>query len=295
MNEPAIPPVQALPGGDAELRLVLHLSWEDIARLGQEAGRLATQLQRPVSLDEAVSHRLRGRPASTVHATHTTHASHAKPAQDRGQQLPAPAPAPAAPLTARSPVSRRGRRSRRSTVPPSPTRVRPRPRAHRPARPPRRSRATPGASWSAPPARRPPSTAPATTTNCEAPDGDRSRTTTGRSVRDLLGATDTQPRTGCRWCPVGSPGERAVGDRGDAASHRADAGGCDRPGRGRAAYTPQGAAGLPAGPLISEASGDRRAAVAGERVSGRCAGWTEEPRSDEGASSDEGSPRVEAP
>ncbi|MGW3567103.1 hypothetical protein ACWDSL_25085 [Streptomyces sp. NPDC000941] len=63
-----------------------------------------------------------------------------------------------------------------------------------------------------------------------------------------------------------------------------------------AAYTPQGAAGLPAGPLISEASGDRRAAaVAGERVSGRCAGWTEEPRSDEGASSDEGSPRVEAP
>ncbi|MFI1335086.1 hypothetical protein ACH4U7_34260 [Streptomyces sp. NPDC020845] len=103
MNEPAIPPVQALPGGDAELRLVLHLSWEDIARLGQEAGRLAAQLQRPVSLDEAVSHRLRGRPASTVHATHTTHASHAKPAQDRGQQLPAPAPAPAAPLTARSP------------------------------------------------------------------------------------------------------------------------------------------------------------------------------------------------
>ncbi|MES4905583.1 MULTISPECIES: hypothetical protein [unclassified Streptomyces] len=97
MNEPATPPVQALPGGEAELRLVLHLSWEDIARLGQEAGRLAAQLQRPVSLDEAVSHRLRGRPAP---------AAHAKPAhQDRGQPLaaPAPAPAPAAPLTARSP------------------------------------------------------------------------------------------------------------------------------------------------------------------------------------------------
>ncbi|MGY0056516.1 hypothetical protein ACWY4P_08145 [Streptomyces sp. LZ34] len=93
MNEPATPLVQALPGGEAELRLVLHLSWEDIARLGQEAGRLAAQLQRPVSLDEAVSHRLRGRPA----------AAHAKPAPDRGQPLAAPAPAPAAPLTARSP------------------------------------------------------------------------------------------------------------------------------------------------------------------------------------------------
>ncbi|WP_319698399.1 hypothetical protein [Streptomyces sp. ME19-01-6] len=98
MNEPATPPVQALPGGEAELRLVLHLSWEDIARLGQEAGRLAAQLQRPVSLDEAVSHRLRGRPPA---------AAHAKPAPDRGQPLaahaPAHAPAAAAPLTGRSP------------------------------------------------------------------------------------------------------------------------------------------------------------------------------------------------
>lgn len=92
MNEPVIPPVQALPGGEAELRLVLHLSWEDIARLGHEAGRLAAQLQRPVSLDETVSHRLRSRPP----------AAHAKPAPDRGQPLAA-APAPAAPLQARSP------------------------------------------------------------------------------------------------------------------------------------------------------------------------------------------------
>lgn len=95
MNQPVTPPVQALPGGEAELRLVLHLSWEDIARLGQEAGRLAAQLQRPVSLDEAVSHRLRSRPP----------AAHAKPAPapDRGQPLAAAASAPAAPLTARSP------------------------------------------------------------------------------------------------------------------------------------------------------------------------------------------------
>ncbi|GAA2361164.1 hypothetical protein [Streptomyces cuspidosporus] len=93
MNEPVTPPVQALPGGEAELRLVLHLSWEDIARLGQDASRLASQLQRPVSLDEAVSHRLRARPP----------AAHAKPAADRGQPLAASAPSPAAPLAARSP------------------------------------------------------------------------------------------------------------------------------------------------------------------------------------------------
>jgi hypothetical protein len=69
--------VQALPNGEAELALVVHLPWEDVARLGQEAGRLATQMQRPVSLDEAVSHRLR---SSGLGA-------HAKPAQ--AQQPPA--------------------------------------------------------------------------------------------------------------------------------------------------------------------------------------------------------------
>lgn len=62
MNDRVTPPtqsVQALPNGEAELALVVHLSWEDVARLGQEAARLATQMQRPVTLDEAVSHRLR--------------------------------------------------------------------------------------------------------------------------------------------------------------------------------------------------------------------------------------------
>ncbi|MFI1356702.1 hypothetical protein ACH4TV_24450 [Streptomyces sp. NPDC020898] len=59
MNDRVTPPMQALPNGEAELALVVHLPWEDVARLGQEAGRLATQMQRPVSLDEAVSHRLR--------------------------------------------------------------------------------------------------------------------------------------------------------------------------------------------------------------------------------------------
>ena len=80
MNDRVTPPmqsVQALPNGEAELALVVHLPWEDVARLGQEAGRLATQMQRPVSLDEAVSHRLR---SSGLGA-------HAKPAQT--QQAPA--------------------------------------------------------------------------------------------------------------------------------------------------------------------------------------------------------------
>ncbi|UXY30608.1 hypothetical protein [Streptomyces sp. HUAS TT20] len=78
MNERVAPPMQALPDGEAELSLVVKLPWEDVARLGQEAGRLAAQMQRPVTLDEAVSNRLRSTRPS---------AAHAKPA---GEQ-PAPA------------------------------------------------------------------------------------------------------------------------------------------------------------------------------------------------------------
>ncbi|MDT0318836.1 hypothetical protein [Streptomyces millisiae] len=78
-------PIQALPSGEAELRLVLRLSWEDVAALGAEAGRLAAQAQRPVSLDEAASHRLRARAAA-----------HARPAADPTQgQAPAQPPAQA--------------------------------------------------------------------------------------------------------------------------------------------------------------------------------------------------------
>lgn len=58
MSEQNSLPVQALPDGSAELRLVLHLRWEDIAALGREAGRMAAQLKRPVGLDEAASQRL---------------------------------------------------------------------------------------------------------------------------------------------------------------------------------------------------------------------------------------------
>ncbi|MEU6355090.1 hypothetical protein ABZ896_38225 [Streptomyces sp. NPDC047072] len=82
MNDRITPPMQALPDGEAELSLVLRLPWEDVARLGQEAGRLAAQMQRPVTLDEAVSNRLRS----------TRPAAHAKPA---GEQ-PAAAAMPSA-------------------------------------------------------------------------------------------------------------------------------------------------------------------------------------------------------
>ncbi|MFF9804827.1 hypothetical protein ACF1G5_06795 [Streptomyces coeruleorubidus] len=76
MNDRVTPAMHALPDGEAELTLVVRLPWEDVARLGQEAGRLATQMRRPVTLDEAVSHRLR---SSRI-------AAHAKPA---GEQPPA--------------------------------------------------------------------------------------------------------------------------------------------------------------------------------------------------------------
>ncbi|MBD9728037.1 hypothetical protein PV755_34425 [Streptomyces caniscabiei] len=71
MNDRVAPAMHATPDGEAEISLVVRLPWEDVAALGQEAGRLATRMQRPVTLDEAVSHRLRSaRPA----------AAHAKPA-----------------------------------------------------------------------------------------------------------------------------------------------------------------------------------------------------------------------
>ncbi|MEV5438905.1 hypothetical protein AB0K80_23255 [Streptomyces sp. NPDC052682] len=68
MNDRMTPAMHALPDGEAELTLVVRLPWEDVARLGQEAGRLATQMQRPVTLDEAVSHRLRSPRAAAAHA-----------------------------------------------------------------------------------------------------------------------------------------------------------------------------------------------------------------------------------
>lgn len=73
MNDRVTPPMHALPDGEAELSVVVRLPWEDVARLGQEAGRLAAQMQRPVTLDEAVSHRLRS----------VRGAAHAKPAGEQ--------------------------------------------------------------------------------------------------------------------------------------------------------------------------------------------------------------------
>ncbi|WP_217213278.1 hypothetical protein [Streptomyces sp. AC550_RSS872] len=80
MNDRVTPPMHALPDGEAEISLVVRLPWEDVARLGQEAGRLASQMQRPVTLDEAVSHRLRS----------ARSAAHAKP----GGEQPAAAMPP---------------------------------------------------------------------------------------------------------------------------------------------------------------------------------------------------------
>ncbi|MET7288371.1 hypothetical protein [Streptomyces sp. NPDC005573] len=68
MNAPQVPAMHATPDGEAEISLVVRLPWEDVARLGQEAGRLAAQMQRPVTLDEAVSHRLRSARPSATHA-----------------------------------------------------------------------------------------------------------------------------------------------------------------------------------------------------------------------------------
>ncbi|WP_434090750.1 hypothetical protein [Streptomyces hirsutus] len=71
MNDRVTTAMQALPDGEAELTLVVRLSWEDVARLGQEAGRLASQMQRPVTLDEAVSHRLRSARVTAAQAKPT--------------------------------------------------------------------------------------------------------------------------------------------------------------------------------------------------------------------------------
>ncbi|MFJ2257166.1 hypothetical protein ACIOKD_02290 [Streptomyces sp. NPDC087844] len=95
MNDRATQPLIATPDGEAELAVVLRLSWEDVAALGQEAGRLAASMQRPVTLDEAASHRLRGRQA----------ASHARPAA--ASAMPAAAPAVGGPqVSAVSSLSR---------------------------------------------------------------------------------------------------------------------------------------------------------------------------------------------
>lgn len=71
MNDRVMPPMHATPDGEAEIALVVRLPWEDVAALGQEAGRLAARMQRPVTLDEAVSHRLRSVRAAAAHAKPT--------------------------------------------------------------------------------------------------------------------------------------------------------------------------------------------------------------------------------
>ncbi|MFG2474584.1 hypothetical protein [Streptomyces fagopyri] len=92
MNDRVTPPMHALPDGEAEIALVVHLPWEDVAALGQEAGRLAARLQRPVTLDEAVSHRLRS-VRSAAHAKPPTTQPAAVTASGSVSSLPARPPA----------------------------------------------------------------------------------------------------------------------------------------------------------------------------------------------------------
>ncbi|MEV0373911.1 hypothetical protein AB0I10_29585 [Streptomyces sp. NPDC050636] len=102
MTDPGSSPIHALPDGDAEIRVVLRLQWEDVAALGKEAGRLAAQLKRPVTLDEAASHRLRTRPT----------AAHAKPAA--AQERPQPAAALQPTAGAALPVGSPGEQARQA-------------------------------------------------------------------------------------------------------------------------------------------------------------------------------------
>ncbi len=76
--------MQGLPGGGAELSVVLTLRWDDVAALGREASRLAEQRGAPVTLDEAASHRLR------------TWSSVANAPDERKSTAPPPGPATAA-------------------------------------------------------------------------------------------------------------------------------------------------------------------------------------------------------
>ncbi|MEV0221582.1 hypothetical protein [Streptomyces sp. NPDC050704] len=96
MNDRVTQPMIATPDGEAELALVVRLSWEDVAALGQEAGRLAASMQRPVTLDEAASHRLRGRSAGT----------HARPQAAPPQQQPAAVSGPQPAVSAVSSLTR---------------------------------------------------------------------------------------------------------------------------------------------------------------------------------------------
>ncbi|MFI6621767.1 hypothetical protein [Streptomyces sp. NPDC050528] len=93
MNDRISPQMTATPDGEAEISLVVRLPWEDVARLGQEAGRLAAQMQRPVTLDEAVSNRLRSnalgahaKPAAMVPPSASVSSLPARPPAEQARQ-----------------------------------------------------------------------------------------------------------------------------------------------------------------------------------------------------------------
>ncbi|MGV4886501.1 hypothetical protein ACSR0Z_07755 [Streptomyces viridosporus] len=110
MDDRVTPAIHALPDGEAELTLVVRLPWEDVARLGQEAGRLASQTRRPVTLDEAVSHRLRS----------VRSAAHARPAGEQPPPAPTSASVPGASVPSASVPSSSASSASVSSLPPRP-------------------------------------------------------------------------------------------------------------------------------------------------------------------------------
>ncbi|WP_344637289.1 hypothetical protein [Kitasatospora cystarginea] len=105
-----IPTVTAAPDGGAELRLVIRLDWEHVAELGLHASKLASEVKRPVTLDEAVSHQLasRFRPVAPAHGAAGTvkGSTPATPLPGAAVEPPRQAPAtvgkPAAPASLES-------------------------------------------------------------------------------------------------------------------------------------------------------------------------------------------------
>ncbi|MFJ8649759.1 hypothetical protein ACIRNI_27010 [Streptomyces sp. NPDC093546] len=106
MTDRSEPMMQGLPGGGAELSVVLSLGWDDVAALGREASRLAEQRGGPVTLDEAASHRLR------------TWSSVANGPDDRHRAAPPPPSETAAVDRTRPQVTRLSETAQVATLPP---------------------------------------------------------------------------------------------------------------------------------------------------------------------------------
>ncbi|WP_256106444.1 hypothetical protein [Streptomyces sp. ODS05-4] len=111
--------IHGLADGGAEVSVVLRLRWDDIAALGREASKLAEQRGVPVSLDDAVSHRLRTWSSVVAAGAPEERARSREPdrAHERARAAASPAPAPSAPSSA--PVGGVGGAGRTPVLPPA--------------------------------------------------------------------------------------------------------------------------------------------------------------------------------